>query len=345
MSLPSNHTALVVVERGKVAIKQQALPECADDEVLVKVKAVAINPTDWKHIDWVLQPGQSVGCDFSGTICAMGKNAKNKGFSIGDPVAGITPGPAIKPNNGAFQEYVAAHTDNIWKKPDILPYESAAHMGGVSLSAAAFAIHCKLGIPLKGVTDRKPIIIWSGASGVGMAAIKIASLAGMRVITTAAEQNKALLQKLGAEAVIDYKDPEAVQKVKQWANNAGCGAIKLAFDCISEHDSTQKCCDIVGQGGKVIRLDTMTPSPNLDAKGAEVEQILLYTALDPKNVDHKALAEWNRMMPSLIESKKLTKDDVPLKLFHGFEELPEAIDYMRKGKAHGEKVVVVLQKN
>lgn len=346
MSLPSNHKALVVVERGKVTLKQQPLPECGDDEVLVKVKAVAINNIDWKCIDRVLEPGQSIGHDFSGCIASMGKNAKNKGFKIGDPVAGITPGPAMKQNNGAFQEYVAAHKDSIWKKPEMLPYENAAHMGGTAHSMAACAIHCKLGIPLQGNTGRQPILILSGGSDVGMAAIKTATIAGMRVITTGSEQNKALLQRLGAEAVIDDKDPELVEKVKKWANSAGCGTIKLAMDCLSENDSTQKCCDVVGHGGKIVKLETMTPQPKLDAKGAEIEQISLFSAMDPKNAEsHRALSEWNRMMPSLIESKALSKDDVPLKRFQGIEQLPEAIDYMRKGKAQNEKVVVMMQEN
>ena len=48
MSLPSTHRALVLVEKGKVAVKEQPLPKLGDNEILVHVKAVALNPTDWK---------------------------------------------------------------------------------------------------------------------------------------------------------------------------------------------------------------------------------------------------------------------------------------------------------
>ena len=48
MSLPATHKALVVLEPGKFITKEQALPKYGDDELLVKVKAVALNPTDWK---------------------------------------------------------------------------------------------------------------------------------------------------------------------------------------------------------------------------------------------------------------------------------------------------------
>jgi hypothetical protein len=48
MSLPAKHRGFVVTERGKIEIKEQVLANCNDDQVLVKVKAVAINPADWK---------------------------------------------------------------------------------------------------------------------------------------------------------------------------------------------------------------------------------------------------------------------------------------------------------
>jgi aspyridone synthetase trans-acting enoyl reductase len=48
MSLPSTHNALVVIERGKVAVKQQSVPRFNEDEILIRVRAVALNPTDWK---------------------------------------------------------------------------------------------------------------------------------------------------------------------------------------------------------------------------------------------------------------------------------------------------------
>ena len=50
MALPSTHKALVVVESGKVAIKEQPLPKYGDEEILVKIKTVALNPTDWKVV-------------------------------------------------------------------------------------------------------------------------------------------------------------------------------------------------------------------------------------------------------------------------------------------------------
>jgi len=339
MSLPATHKALVVVEPGKVTVKEQPLPKYGDDELLVKVKAVALNPTDWKHIDNLLKPGQSIGCDFAGDVAAVGSNAQSKGFSVGDPVAGFVRGGFVVSDNGAFQEYVMTIPDNIWHKPASMPYEDAAPAGGIALSTAVHAIHSTLNYPYES-TDSQPILIWSGATGVGMYAIKIASLAGLKVVTTASEKNWKLVKSLGADAVFDYKDPQVVQKIQQWAQ--GHGRLETALDTISEHGSIDLCVEAVGKGGKVVTL--LPPPKDFDAKGAEVINILVYSTLKPTNTDdHRKMTEWNKKITSYIESGKISKGVVPLKVFHGFEQLPEAIDYVRQGKVSGQKLVVTLK--
>lgn len=59
-----------------------------DDYILVDVVAVALNPTDWKHIDFVCENGERSGCDFAGTVRSIGK-AVTKDFKVGDRVAGL----------------------------------------------------------------------------------------------------------------------------------------------------------------------------------------------------------------------------------------------------------------
>ena len=59
----------------------------------------------------MLQPGQSIGCDFAGDVAALGSNVANKGLSIGDAVAGFTRGGALVADNGAFQGQKATQTD------------------------------------------------------------------------------------------------------------------------------------------------------------------------------------------------------------------------------------------
>jgi hypothetical protein len=56
-----------------------------------------------QHLDWLLPEGASIGCDFAGTVAAVGEKAKDAGFKIGDDVAGFVRGGSIDKDNGAFQ--------------------------------------------------------------------------------------------------------------------------------------------------------------------------------------------------------------------------------------------------
>lgn len=94
-SIASTHRALVVNAANQGwELKEKALPKVTD--LLVRVHAVALNPTDWKHVTH-LKPGTSTGSDFAGVV------AKDHGdFKAGDRVAGFTRGGALQEDNGAF---------------------------------------------------------------------------------------------------------------------------------------------------------------------------------------------------------------------------------------------------
>lgn len=85
--------AIVVGGDGKTAhITDVVVPEPAEGWLLVRVKAVAINPTDWKHVAKGWAPvGSRVGCDYAGVVEKIGLG-DTAGFSVGDPVAGFTHG-------------------------------------------------------------------------------------------------------------------------------------------------------------------------------------------------------------------------------------------------------------
>jgi NADPH:quinone reductase-like Zn-dependent oxidoreductase len=94
-SIPSTHRALVVnTEQKGWELKEQPLPKF--DDLLVKVHAVALNPTDWKHLG-INKPGYSSGSDFAGVV------AKGAGeFKDADRVAGFVRGGYLQYDNGAF---------------------------------------------------------------------------------------------------------------------------------------------------------------------------------------------------------------------------------------------------
>lgn len=64
--------AIVIQKAGLAEIQDVSVPKLRDDYILVKTKAVALNPTDWKHVDYLADPGARVGCDYAGVVEEVG---------------------------------------------------------------------------------------------------------------------------------------------------------------------------------------------------------------------------------------------------------------------------------
>lgn len=93
MSATTN--ALVYVEKGKATIQEVAKPKLRDDYILVKVNAVGINPTDWKHIEYGLaEAGSRMGCDYAGVVEEVGSKV-TKSFKKGDRISGVAHGGQV----------------------------------------------------------------------------------------------------------------------------------------------------------------------------------------------------------------------------------------------------------
>ncbi|EJD46154.1 GroES-like protein [Auricularia subglabra TFB-10046 SS5] len=344
-TLPQTHQALAVVEPGKVEVTSKPLPVLEPDSVLVRVHAIALNPTDWKHIHRLLKPGSSTGSDFSGVVAAVGKDAEGKGFKVGDKVAGFTRGGFIDEANGAFQEYVRQYPELLWHVPESLSFEDAAPMGGIALSTAAQALYDRLGINKpwepQVAPPSTPILVWAGSTGVGLYAIQLAKLASLHVATTASPRNHELLKSLGADVVYDYNDPETPAKLKSWA--AQYGGFRHALDSISEFGSTKKIAEaFTDEGGHIIRILTIEDEVKGLPANVNAQPILLYSVLKKKNErDFSDHAEWYKHLPALVESGKVKP--VPRKQWDGgLSAIPEGLEFQKAGKVSGQKVVFTI---
>lgn len=111
LSRNMSSTMKAVVIRGKEAKleRDRPLPRLRDDYILVKTEAVALNPTDWKHVAFGIgAEGGLVGCDFAGTVVEVGKDVTKK-WNKGDRIAGVAHGGnKAEPQDGAFSEYIVA---------------------------------------------------------------------------------------------------------------------------------------------------------------------------------------------------------------------------------------------
>lgn len=84
--------ALVIDRAGLATVHDDhPIPEVGPDEILIRTKAVALNPIDYKHVDGFGVPGCQFGCDYAGTVEQVGSMVENK-FPLGCKVAGMIHG-------------------------------------------------------------------------------------------------------------------------------------------------------------------------------------------------------------------------------------------------------------
>ncbi|KAG8892566.1 hypothetical protein FRC01_014088, partial [Tulasnella sp. 417] len=177
------------------------------------------------------------------------------------------------------------------------------------------------------------VLIWAGSTSVGLYAIALAKLSGLRVVTTASPKNHLLLQRVGADAVFDYKDPDTPRKIKEWSN----GQVRHALDSISENGSTKLIAEgMSDDGGKIITILQVKRDESFPPSKIETKGILVYKALDKSNADYYPwMIEWQKRMPSLAPKLKV----MPLKQWPGgLNSLPDALLYHKAGKVSAEKI-------
>jgi len=342
----------VVITAPKEAkvLSHVPIPECPPTFIRVKVHSVALNPTDWKHIDFLADPGAIVGCDYSGWVEEVGSKV-TKDFKKGDRVCGFTHGSnAVNHSTGAFAEHILAKGDVAIKIPDTLSFEEAATLGvGITTVGQALYQSLKLPLPTEPAKEPLPILIYGGSTATGSLAIQFAKLSGLTVITTCSPRNFELVKKYGADAAFDYNDPETPKKIRELTNNS----LKYALDTISEGKSAQICADSLSTAGGVYTqlLNVKSPREDVESKGT-----LGYTSfgedfkmgpqgnLIPAKPEDFEFAKmfWELSRKLLAEGKIKVH---PPTVGKGLEGVLDGLQKMREGKVSGTKLVYTISES
>ncbi|MBE9189619.1 NADP-dependent oxidoreductase [Gloeocapsopsis crepidinum LEGE 06123] len=173
-------------------------PDITDDEILVQVHAVGVNPVDWKIREGYMQQGLNhkmpliLGWDVSGVVAKVGSNVNN--FQTEDDVYAYT---SLR-RNGAYAEYIAIPAHEVAHQPKSLDYIAAA-----SVPVAALTAYQALFDAAK-LSAGQTVLIHAAAGGVGSFAVQLAKNKGARVIGTASARNHSFLKELGVDEAIDY---------------------------------------------------------------------------------------------------------------------------------------------
>jgi NADPH:quinone reductase-like Zn-dependent oxidoreductase len=173
LQLPPHQTVIEQDASGTATIVHNAsLPVPEPHEILVKVVAVSLNPCDWKMPARFPTAGARIGCDFSGTVAAIGPDVRNRTrFRLGDRVCGGVHGSnPINLPSGAFAQYVAADTDLTLKLPDDMSWEAGAVLGASVMSTLSIVLYSSLELkatpdePLRPEMKQGPYVLVYGAS-------------------------------------------------------------------------------------------------------------------------------------------------------------------------------------
>ncbi len=197
-------------------------PEPGPGEVLVRVAFSGVNPTDWKNRRGS-RPGEPTqfdqqipNQDGSGQVIAVGEGVPSS--RVGERVWLWE--AAYQRAGGTAAELVAIPGRQAVRLPDGVGLEL-----GASLAIPAITAHRALTLADEGPPQLSPgalagrtVLVAGGAGAVGHAAIELSVWAGARVITTVSTPEKGeLARRAGAEAVVNYREPEAAQRIRQLA--------------------------------------------------------------------------------------------------------------------------------
>ena len=176
------------------------------NEILIRVRAAGLNPTDWKHRKtggFLGEPPFVLGWDVSGVVEAVGVGVAR--FKAGDEVFGMLSYPW---GHGSHAEYVAAPARAFVHKPAAVDHVQAGALPLVALTAWQALVENA------DVRPGQRVLIHAAAGGVGHVAVQIAKARGAYVIGTASAGKHAFLRELGVDEVIDYRETDFAEAVK-----------------------------------------------------------------------------------------------------------------------------------
>lgn len=285
-----------------------------DGEVLIKVKAISINPVDVKS-----RAGKGVygriktenplilGWDISGII----EETKSSDFKVGDEVFGMVNFPG---HGKAYAGYVAVPANQLALKPKNISFEDAAASTLVALTAYQALVHNA------NIQEGQNVLVHAASGGVGHITVQIAKYLGAQVTGTSSAKNKDFVLSLGADSHIDYHGFD-------W-KSAG-RTFDFVLDTIGA-ENIDHSLEVTKEGGSIISIPTglnEEVTAKAEAKGVKGYFILVQSSGE----DMKQIA-------FLLESG-VVKPHVS-KVF-SFEQMREAHLEQETGRTVG-KIVVTL---
>jgi len=309
-----------------MVLKDIDRPTLGDNEVLVRVRAAAVNPADWAGVHGVpyiarlafgvRRPKHAVrGSDMAGIVDAVGRNVT--GFRVGDEVFGR--------GVGTFAEYAVAPAELLVTKPATISYEQAA---GVPMSGltALQALRDSGGIQ----HGHKVLIVGAGG-GIGTFAVQIAKAFGAEVTGVCGPSKQMLVRSIGADRVIDYTQEDFTQADKRY---------DLVLDNVLQH-SLSDLLRPLNRKGTLVPNGGQFHKRWFASTGVLLIKAPLLSMVVPQRIrvcsEHPNQADL-LLLRELLESGKLKP---VVGRTYPLSQAREAIAYIGEGHAEGKVVLTV----
>jgi NADPH:quinone reductase-like Zn-dependent oxidoreductase len=310
---------------GVLALEDVERPVLGDSQLLVRVRAAAVNPLDWHYmrgtpyiarLDMGLRKPKvtRLGVDYAGTVEAVGRSVTQ--FKPGDEVFGG--------RNGAFAEYVAVRADrSVVLKPANLTFEQAAAVPVAAVTA------------LQGLRDKgqlrpgQKVLINGASGGVGTFAVQIAKSLGAHVTGVCSTRNVELVRSIGADSVIDYTKEDFTKGAQRY---------DLIIDNVGNH-SLSDVRHVLTPNGRYVMIGGpagrwVDPIPRAFASAVMSRFVSQDMRFFVAQLNPKDLA----VLSELLQSGKVTP---VIDRRYKLSEIQDAVRYLETGRARG-KVVITM---
>jgi NADPH:quinone reductase-like Zn-dependent oxidoreductase len=290
-------------------------PVAGNEQVLIEVRAASLNPVDWKIRAGYLKEMAplSMPATLGGDVCGIVVEVETSAsaFKIGDRVYGYA--SLLSGGSGSFAEFVTAKISTVAPAPQKGTFVDVAASPLVGASALqAIEQHIKL-------QRGQKILIHGGAGGIGSVAIQVAKSIGAYVATTASAAERAYVQELGADEVIDYKKEAFEAKLKHF---------DAVFDTIGG-DTMEKSFEVLRKGGTLVSMVGQPSKESAKKSGVTAVGQLTQTTTEAL----KRLAQ-------LVDSGAIT---IRVAKVFPLEKATEAFQLVEAGHPRGKVVLEITQ--
>lgn len=346
---PKNYAAWYKEKQApKLTVDEAPYSPPGDNEVTVRVRAVAFNPVDgFLHKAGIMfgEYPAIFGNDAAGEVVEVGSKLHGT-FKPGDRVIGFvwpyfhtdTTDGKFDPKYSAFQNYVVMTVPLIAKIPDSIEFAEAAVLPlGLSTALGCLFPEQYLGlvVPPSKVEKGNALVVWGASGSVGSCAVQLATASGYEVFAVASRKNHDMVESIGAVQCFDQNDSNVVEEMVSALKGKH---VVGAFDAISKETTVPRLCEILAKSDGRRYVAGVLPGANKFAsEGVQVDMVMA----DFVHTHPAGQAIWRQWLEGALASGQLKCKPDPEIVGHGLESIQLGIDTIQKGVS-AKKVVVLL---